>query len=647
MKCPKCGAELSEDTKFCSYCGAKIEESSNDIENTALAMNEKNNFQKPDIVIPKMKDFEQKKSIADKLRDKGLEFWNGLNIFGKISTIAMVLFILLCLLAFLTGKVVAGVISIMQIALIIVAVLMHKGVVKSPNSWLKYILLIIAVVFTVLNIMSYSWGSGKSTNNQFTEVPHVTTTNESTNNEENDAEETIADTNFTIDKGTEYAYMSDEWNVYIATAISDSIVKVENWGKSLSSSKSVKYGYDIGTYKINDSENGFSWVDDEHTAFYLTLQDKNNSRLKKPQSKVFTVNINDSDKFKGTDYDEKIICYSYTNDDWHMYRAIPLTESLVKIECWSRSSSADSFCFGYDVGIIDLNNTDTDFEWTDDEHTAFTITMKDVDNDHYWKKDTFVAFTNENESFVYTNVKSYLDSFVAGEDEVAVPASASSYKYKDYQNVQKELTSVGFTNISTVIQYDIVLGWTSEGEIESVSIDGGTNYEKGAIFKKDAMIIITYHMKEEDNPSKKNKETTTAPETTSEETVAPTETQTETSTKDDGVVLPQSGSKLAKDLDTKGSSTIYYINVDGTTNVPKLANWEDAVVTDSVSEYLDYLQSQGYTVSITGTDYREPYSGFHAYDTNFKVENSTTSWTMSLYIQDEKYVEYELDVNLP
>lgn len=25
MKCLKCGAELSEDTKFCSYCGAKVE----------------------------------------------------------------------------------------------------------------------------------------------------------------------------------------------------------------------------------------------------------------------------------------------------------------------------------------------------------------------------------------------------------------------------------------------------------------------------------------------------------------------------------------------------------------------------------------------------------------------------------------------
>ena len=25
MKCPKCGAEISENAKFCSYCGYKIE----------------------------------------------------------------------------------------------------------------------------------------------------------------------------------------------------------------------------------------------------------------------------------------------------------------------------------------------------------------------------------------------------------------------------------------------------------------------------------------------------------------------------------------------------------------------------------------------------------------------------------------------
>lgn len=37
MKCFKCGAELSEDAKFCSYCGNKIEKSVS-ISNTVQKM---------------------------------------------------------------------------------------------------------------------------------------------------------------------------------------------------------------------------------------------------------------------------------------------------------------------------------------------------------------------------------------------------------------------------------------------------------------------------------------------------------------------------------------------------------------------------------------------------------------------------------
>ena len=46
-------------------------------------------------------------------------------------------------------------------------------------------------------------------------------------------------TNYTIEKGSQYAYMTDEWNVYIATAVSDSIVKIEHWGKTMSTDEKV------------------------------------------------------------------------------------------------------------------------------------------------------------------------------------------------------------------------------------------------------------------------------------------------------------------------------------------------------------------------------------------------------------------------
>lgn len=217
----------------------------------------------------------------------------------------------------------------------------------------------------------------------------------------------------TIEKGSEYAFMSDEWNVYIATAISDSVIQIARWDKTLSSDKSVEHDEDIGAFKINDPENEFYWIDDEHTAFAITFEDKNDTseghNMKNRQSVVFTINNDSSDKNKGTNYNKKIACYSYENDSWHLYRAIPLHDNLVKIEVWYRSSSDDDYLYGYDLCVINPDLTDTDFEWTDDEHTSFTITMQDGINDYYWKKPEFVAFILENPKFKYKSVAEYLD----------------------------------------------------------------------------------------------------------------------------------------------------------------------------------------------------------------------------------------------
>lgn len=88
-----------------------------------------------------------------------------------------------------------------------------------------------------------------------------------------------------------------------------------------------------------------------------------------------------------------------------------------------------------------------------------------------------------------------------GEDEAPMPQSASDYKYDNYADVQQELADAGFTNISFEILYDIELGWTEEGEVDSVSVDGKAEFEQGDIFKKDASIVITYHMPVEDDPN--------------------------------------------------------------------------------------------------------------------------------------------------
>lgn len=195
-----------------------------------------------------------------------------------------------------------------------------------------------------------------------------------------------------IEKGAVYTFGHDEFSLYCATAISDSLIKIGKWGKSLSTQKAFSNEYEVGTFRITDTACGFRWLDDEHTAFEFALQDSDDWDFRKSNTVVFTLSGIDGDTNKGTNYDKNGVCYWYENDDWHEYRAIPLSDNLLKIECWYRGIAIGGFNYGYDVVVIDLNAPVMGFEWTDDEHTAFTITLKDEQNSDL-KKGTFVSFT--------------------------------------------------------------------------------------------------------------------------------------------------------------------------------------------------------------------------------------------------------------
>lgn len=198
----------------------------------------------------------------------------------------------------------------------------------------------------------------------------------------------------TIEKGSVYSYGQDEWSLYVATAISDSIIKIEKWSKTLSTEKNFDLECEVGSFKITDEKNEFIWLDDEQVAFSFLLQDKNTWGFKKNKTIIFSKLASDSDKAKGTIYTKDTTCYTYRNDDWHLYKAIPLTESLFKIECWCRSLAIGNFGYGYDLYVVDTAKSDMGFEWTDDEHTSFTLMLSDDQNGDL-EKETFVAFTIE------------------------------------------------------------------------------------------------------------------------------------------------------------------------------------------------------------------------------------------------------------
>lgn len=231
----------------------------------------------------------------------------------------------------------------------------------------------------------------------------------------------------------------------------------------------------------------------------------------------------------------------------------------------------------------------------------------------------------------------------------------------DNENMIKTIEKTAF---KTVTDYEIidtgsVKGILYKGTLEAEGI-GGTGYWFVFPSEEDrcwCTIICsnsanTAYLYDEDFmkmiSSIRKVEAKTAGSESTKEQIAPKSKSVEVADvkRNPAVILPDSNTKLGKDFDMKGTNTVYYVNVDGQKNKPILKKWGSATVTDGVAEYLNYLKDQGCNITITRYETKTPYSGFTVYETYFNVENENITWDMYLCIQDEKYVEYELDINL-
>ena len=251
MKCSKCGAELSDDTKFCSYCGQKIEVTPPPV------------VEEPEIPpIPHVEKAQEEKArkagkaksnapkslaLADKGKDKGLEIWNKLSLYGKVTTVSIAVFVLLCLVALLAGKAAAVVISIVQVVMAVVSILMHKGVIKleQKKTWLKWLVLVVAILFTALNVMSYSWG---------TKTPSTGQNPSSTNHSSDDNVEQIDWANITLSKvlpepqsnKMDLLYNGDDWlSVTIHDISENDFLEYVRWCKE-------DYGFTVDCDSFED-----------------------------------------------------------------------------------------------------------------------------------------------------------------------------------------------------------------------------------------------------------------------------------------------------------------------------------------------------------------------------------------------------------
>ena len=539
IKCSKCGAELSDDTRFCSYCGNKIEATTpppivEDDENPDAAQSEPANASTPKSDAPK--------SLADKIKDKASDKWRELNTYSKVTTVAIAVFVLLCLVAFLFGKTAAGIIAVLQIVLTVAALLMKKQIIKVPKSWIHFVALALAVVLLVPYVSLFKMDYGDAEKFAWSDILLADVVPE-------------PETRFGEIIGNSSEYLS----LYVyRTSAADygeyvDACKEKGFTVEADQSEQSYYAYNADGYKLSlyyDESNRKMHIGVDAAEQYGTLVWPNSiiaSMLPVPASTTGEITQDDEKGFQAyvsnTPIDEfknyvaacadrgfNIDAYesdeSYSAENSEGYKLSvsyqgnsvisisvdePEYEVSIEIEC------VENWAFSkYDVDVY----IDDSFEGTIDHGTTetFAVTMSKgtyeirfVNAEDDEVTGTVVIDIHQDESLRYkiscTSTKIDVETIVGtiaeyGEDEAPMPQSASSYKFGNYEDVQKELTDAGFTNISFEILYDIVLGWTNEGEIENISVDGKTDFDQGDIFKKDAPIVITYHMKEEDDPNK-------------------------------------------------------------------------------------------------------------------------------------------------
>ena len=84
---------------------------------------------------------------------------------------------------------------------------------------------------------------------------------------------------------------------------------------------------------------------------------------------------------------------------------------------------------------------------------------------------------------------------------ITVPMSSDDATDLDYIALKEAFSDAGFVNIKYEVEYDLILGWlTSDGEVESISIDGEEEFSETASYRPDVEVIITYHTFKSNKP---------------------------------------------------------------------------------------------------------------------------------------------------
>ena len=541
IKCSKCGAELSDDTKFCSYCGNKIEAT------TPTSINEDEgdiipNVPQQEPVNETARKSDTQKSLADKLKGKASEKWHKLSTYGKITAVAIIAFALLCLMAFLFGKTAAAVIAILQIVLTVVAVLMKKQVINVPQSWLHIVALVLAVILLVPYVSLFGTDYGDAEKFAWSDILLADVIPEPkshlgeilANSEEylslyvyktsagdySEYVDACEEKGFTVEAEQSdlsyYAYNADGYKLSLYYDENDSKISISVdvteeygtlvWPDSTIASMLPAPKSTTGEITQDDDKGFIAYVGDtpieEYNAYVAACADKGFSVEASESEKSYSAKNSDGYQLSVSYQGNGVMSITVDEPEYAVSLEIECVENLLfskyDVDVYVDDSMQGTISHGTtETYNLDLTKGvyEIKFVSAEDDEVTGTVTI-DIYQDESLKYKISCISSQINVETIQGTVSAH------GEDEAAIPRSASSYKYENYTDVQTELSEAGFTNISFEILYDIVIGWTEEGEVDSVSVGGNTEFEQGDIFKKDVVIVITYHMPEEDDPNK-------------------------------------------------------------------------------------------------------------------------------------------------
>lgn len=557
MKCLNCGAELTDDTKFCSYCGAKIEQ---DEEMPSItkpteqsdAANECVEFDNSFYSEPTT-DGEVK---SNKYKEKVLGAWSELSKFGKVATIGLSVFVILMLIAFLAGRIVAGIISIVQIAVVIVAVLMKKNIIKVTYNWLSLVALTVSLIliipyFSLFKINSadyvkYNWDEiilaemlpkpespyGEvvlnSDDNLSLEVTKTTAT------QYKEYIEACKDKGFTIDTETTgsffYSFNDKGYKLSLSYYVSDSEMHINldsamemetvtwpdsNLAKLLPVPKST-----IGKIYSNDTDSFSVYIGnttiDDYNDYVKACEDKGFTVDEQKKAKTFSAKNADSYKLSVDYKGNNIIYISVAEPEFDVTIEVECVENWIFSKYDVELSIDDDFegtiphgdKKSFDV-VLKRGKHTISFESTEDSTLDGEIEVEITKVETVKLKISCSSFGVDVELVSGTTAKDNTSKETTPNtentqkptDTAGAPDAWTNLLEKHYEDVKKQFEDAGFTNITCVAhEIDYNENNVFEGSVVNIAIGENGDictFEKGEQWSKDIKIRIDYRVKPE------------------------------------------------------------------------------------------------------------------------------------------------------